>query len=59
MGRKLGAVHALLGEGEEGPHLTQCGQGRGLPHAKFRLDTSSRLTTVHEHHRQDRQTTDR
>ena len=22
---------ALLGEGELGPHLTQCGQGRGLP----------------------------
>jgi len=30
MGRKLGGC-APLGEGELGPHLTQCGQGRGLP----------------------------
>jgi len=27
---------ALLGE--LGPHLTQCGRDRGLPHAKFHLD---------------------
>ena len=31
MGRKLGGGCAHLGEGEVGPHLTQCGQGRGLP----------------------------
>jgi len=30
MGRKLGGC-APLGEGELGPHLTQCGQGRGQP----------------------------
>jgi len=30
MGRKLG-VCPLFVEGELGPHLTQCGQGRGLP----------------------------
>jgi len=30
MDRKLGGC-APLGEGELGPHLTQCGQGRGLP----------------------------
>jgi len=30
MGRKLG-VSAPLEVGELGPHLTQCGQGRGLP----------------------------
>ena len=62
MGRKLGGC-APLGEGELGPHLTQCGQGRGLLRANFRLDPSNRLATVHERHRQtdrtDRQTTDR
>jgi len=32
MGRKLGGGScAPFGEGELGPHLTQCGQGRGLP----------------------------
>jgi len=30
MGRKLGGCDPL-GEGELGSHLTQCGQGRGLP----------------------------
>jgi len=65
MGRKLGGGCAPLGEGELGPHLTQCGQDRGLPAcqlAKFRLDPSNRLATVHERHRQtyrqDRQRTD-
>jgi len=40
-----------LREGELGPHLTQCGQDRGLPtvpHAKFHLDLSNRLATVHQ-----------
>jgi len=39
-GPKMGDC-ALLGEGELGPHLTQCDQGRGLPacqYAKFHLD---------------------
>ena len=31
MGRKLGGGCAPLGEGELGAHLTQCGQGLGLP----------------------------
>jgi len=42
--------------GELGPHLTQCGQGRGLsacqlPTAKFHLDPSNRLATVHQRYR--------
>ena len=45
-----------MAEGELCPHLTQCGQGRGLPHAKFHLDLSNRLATIHQRHRQtDRQ----
>jgi len=53
-GPKLGGC-APLGEGELGPHLTQCGQGRGLPACPvFHLDPSNRLATVHERYRQDR-----
>ena len=55
MGRKLGAVP--LFEGELGPHLTQSGQGRGLPACQFfHLDLSNCLATTQERHRQDRQT---
>ena len=50
MGRKLGAVP--LGEGELGPHLTQCGQSRGLPSCQFHFDPSNRLATIHQRHRQ-------
>ena len=50
---------APLGEGELGPHLTQCGQAKAYLRAKFRLDLSNRLATVHERHRQTGQTTDR
>jgi len=39
-------------EGKLGPHLTQCGQGRGLLHAKFHLDPSNRLAIIHQRHRQ-------
>jgi len=41
---------------ELGPHLTQCGQGRGLGylHAKFHLDPSNPLATIHQRYRQDR-----
>jgi len=39
-----------------GPHLTQRGQGRG--HAKFHLDPSNRLATVHERYRQTGQRSD-
>jgi len=38
------------------PHLTQCGQGRGYPYAKFHFDPSTRMAAIHKHHRQDRQT---
>ena len=31
MGGKLGRGSAPIGEGELGPHLTQCGMGHGLP----------------------------
>jgi len=31
MGLKFGGLRPLFGGGERGPHLTQCGQGRGLP----------------------------
>ena len=48
-------------DGELGLRLTQCGQGRGLYlHAKFHIDSSTRLATVHERYRQtDRQTRQR
>ena len=51
-----------------GPHLVQCGLDRGPPqrlrhldpfsrlHAKFYLDPSNRLATIHQRFRQDRQT---
>jgi len=51
-----------LGEGELGPHLIQCGKGEAYPHAKFHLDLSNRLVTIHLRYRQtgqdrrDRQT---
>ena len=51
MGRKLGGC-ALLGEGELGPHLTQCGRAEAYLHAKFHLDPSNRLDTIHQRHRQ-------
>jgi len=43
-------------QGELDPHLTQCGQDGGLPavHAKFHLDPSNRLATVHQRFGQDR-----
>jgi len=51
-----------LGEGKLGSHLTQFGEGRAYLRAKFHLDPSNRLATVHQRHRQtdslqtDRQT---
>ena len=68
-GPKIGGC-APLGEGELGPHLTQRGHGRCLRaeaylHAKFHLDPSNRVATMHQRYRQtdrtgqDRQTTDR
>jgi len=54
-GPKIGGLCAFW-EGELGPHLTQCGQGRDLPHVKFHLDPSNRLATMHQCHRQKGQT---
>jgi len=51
MGRKLGDC-APLDEGELNPHLTQCGQGRGLCTPSFILIRP----TVHERYRQTGQT---
>jgi len=51
-GPKIWRGCSPLGERELGPHLTQCGQGRGLPAAKFQLDPSNRLATIHQRHRQ-------
>jgi len=41
-----------FGGGELGPHLTQCGQGQGLP------DPSNRLATIRQRYRQDRERSD-
>jgi len=61
MGRKLGGLCPFRG-GELGPHLTQCGQGEAYLHAKFHLDPSNSLATIHQRYRQtdrqDRQRTD-
>jgi len=49
-----------FGGGELGPYLTQCGRAEAYLHAKFHLDPSNCLATVHERHRQtDRQTEQR
>jgi len=56
-GPKIGGC-VPLGEGELVLHLAQCGQGRGLLHAKFHNDPSNRLATytnVTNRQRQDRQ----
>jgi len=58
MGWKLGAC-APLWEDELGPHLTQYGHGRGLPHANFHFDPSNRLATIHQCLRQNKQRQDR
>jgi len=55
-GPKIGEGCALLGEGKLGPHLTQyVARAEAYLHAKFHLDSSNRLATVHERYRQDRQ----
>ena len=51
---KWGGSCAPLGEGEVGPHLIQCGQGRGLHAcqlAKFHLYSSNHLAAIHQRHR--------
>jgi len=46
-----------LEEDELGPHLTQCGQAEAYLRAKFHLDPSNSLATIHQCHRQTGQTT--
>ena len=46
-----GALPPFFAEGQLGTHVTQSRQ-----HAKFHLDPSNRLATIHQCHRQDRQT---
>jgi len=55
MGRKLGVLFPF-GERELGPYLTQCGRAEAYLHAKFHLDPSNRLTTIHQRYRQTGQT---
>jgi len=45
-----------FGRGDLGPHLTQCGQGQAYLHAKFHLDPSNRLATIHQRYSQTGQT---
>jgi len=49
----------LFGERELGPDLTQSGQDEAYLHAKFHLDPSNRLATIHQRYSQDRQTGER
>jgi len=60
IGRKLGDC-APLGEGELGPHLTQCGQGRGLPACQissWSVQPFGHSARTSKTDRQDRQRTD-
>ena len=54
MGRKLGG-YAPLGDGSWVPIEHNVARAEAYLHAKFRLDPSNRLASVHERHRQDRQ----
>jgi len=46
---QVGPGHIVL-DGD----LTQCGGDEAYLHAKFHLESSNRLATVHQRHRQDR-----
>jgi len=54
-GSKIGGLCPFVG-GELGSHLTHFGQGlaEAYLHAKFHLDPSNRLATVHNRYSQDR-----
>ena len=43
-----------FGEGDLGPHLTECGQGRGLPACQVSPGSIRPLATIHQRHRQNR-----
>ena len=51
IGRKLGAV-PLCGRGSLVPILRNVARAEAYPHAKFNLDTSNHLATVHQRYRQ-------
>jgi len=53
MGRKLGG-YAPLGDGSWVPIEHNVARAEAYLHAKFRLDPSNRLASVHERDRQDR-----
>ena len=53
MGRKLGGC-APLGDGSWVPIEHNVARAEAYLHAKFRLDPSNRLASVHERDRQDR-----
>jgi len=44
--------------GELGLHLAQCGRAEAILHAKFHLDPSNRLASIHQHYRQTGQWSD-
>jgi len=51
-GPKIGG-YAPLGKGELGPHLTHnMAMAEAYQRAKFHLDPSNRLVTIHQRHRQ-------
>jgi len=52
-GPKIGGCAAL---GELGSHATQCGRAEAYLLAKFHLDPSNRLVTIHQRYRQTGQT---
>jgi len=53
MSRRANVLHSENRGRGLGPHLTQCGEMRGLYlHAKFDLDPSNRLVTIHQRHGQ-------
>ena len=58
-GPKIGWGLCPFGGGELGAHLTQCGRREAYLHAKFYLDPSNSLATLHERNGQDRQDRDR
>jgi len=58
-GPKIGWGLCPFGGGKLGPHLKHVARAEAYLHAKFHLDPSNRLATVHERHRTDRTAQDR
>jgi len=59
MGRKLGWGCVPLREGSWVPILHNVTKTEAYLHAKFHLDPSNHLATIHQRHRQDRMREDR